>query len=270
MHSWASAPDFELDHSFSTHVQLLSAIFSCFYLSPSVFTFSLSILPIFDHLYLFSTVLSQIWVLVLIFTYFLYHFRLLSAIFDHFHSLFIIPTRISSPSTIAIHFRLLLFIFSHFWWFSIILTQCISNGWFYQSLAKYSYMLVELRGQGRPWPNSGPTRLARGQAAPRPGPADWAEHGPALRVVMCRPGSAWKPQLRLGFREPGYDQHLSTQQGSRFVKHVSSTGNFFFLYWPFFQLRLHIQPHRPPSWHPAGLETHLCLRPLIFFFYFIY
>ena len=117
MHSWASAPDFEPDHSFSTHVQLLSAIFSCFYLSPIVFTFSLSILCIFNHLYLFSTVLSQIWVLVLIFTYFLYHFWFLSFIICYIWPFSLIIHH-PHPYSITVNhcnsFSTSLFIFSHF------------------------------------------------------------------------------------------------------------------------------------------------------------
>ena len=70
--------------------------FSGFYLFPTVLTYYLSILPIFDCLHLFSTIFTQIWVLLLfppffyiIFNYFplyltiLTHFSSLSLVFHH-------------------------------------------------------------------------------------------------------------------------------------------------------------------------------------------
>ena len=86
------------------YFQLFLAVF--IYLQP--FLLSLSILPIFDHLYLFF---NCSWPNLSVSAYFLPIFYIifdfyhsLSAIFDHFHSLFIIPTRIPIPSTIATHF----------------------------------------------------------------------------------------------------------------------------------------------------------------------
>ena len=89
----AQKPVFEPDRFF----QLLSSIFSSFYLFPSVFTYFLLILLIFDRLYLFLTVFTQIRVLTLIFTYFLISF---SIIFIHFlHFLLLYLTKILIPQT---------------------------------------------------------------------------------------------------------------------------------------------------------------------------
>ena len=70
---------FQADCSFSTHFQLLSTIFSCFYIYifPSAFTYSLLILSIFDHLYLFLTFFTQIRVLLHLF---------FNINFNYFHS----------------------------------------------------------------------------------------------------------------------------------------------------------------------------------------
>ena len=129
MHPRVPAPVFKPNHSFLTNFQLLLSIFGCFYLFPTISNYSLSILPISDHLYLFSSVFAQIRVFPHNLTYFFYHFQLFSAIFDHFHPFFITLTRISSPSTIMTHFRPPLFIFNHFWWFTITLTHFISQIW---------------------------------------------------------------------------------------------------------------------------------------------
>ena len=72
----------------------------------------------FDCLHLFSTIFTQVQVLLLIFSFFLYHFQLFSFIFHHFNSFFITLTCISSLSTIMAHFWPLL-IFNHFQWFTI-------------------------------------------------------------------------------------------------------------------------------------------------------
>ena len=101
-------------------------IFNCFYLFPTVFTYSLSILPISDCLYMFSYFNPNPSVTT--------YFHSFSAIFDHFHPFFIMLNRISSPSTIVTHFRLPLFIFNHFRWFTITLTHFI---WFSSYIHKY-------------------------------------------------------------------------------------------------------------------------------------
>ena len=71
-HSRVPTRVFKPDCSFSTCFQLLSTIFSYFFwIILSIFIYSLLILSIFDCLYLFSTIFTQIRVLLLVFTYFL-------------------------------------------------------------------------------------------------------------------------------------------------------------------------------------------------------
>ena len=79
-HSRVPTRVFKPDCSFSTRFQLLSTIFSCFFKNIlSVFIYSLLILSIFDRLDLFSTIFTQIRVLLLVFTYFF------NIIFNYFH-----------------------------------------------------------------------------------------------------------------------------------------------------------------------------------------
>ena len=67
MHSRVPTCVFKPDCSFSTCFQLLSTIFSSFFLYIlSIFIYSLLILSIFDRLYLFLTTFTQIWVLLLV------------------------------------------------------------------------------------------------------------------------------------------------------------------------------------------------------------
>ena len=97
-----------------------STTFICFHLLTFIsnhFHSSLLIFPIslvFDCLYLFLTVFTQIWELPLIFTFFFVYFHSFSAIFDCFQSLFNILTHISSPLTIMTHFQLPLLNFKPF------------------------------------------------------------------------------------------------------------------------------------------------------------
>ena len=92
----------------NTHFQLIfNFFFSRFYLFPSVFTYSQSILPIFDCVYLFSTIFTQIWVLLLIWLFFFNCFHSFPTIFDYF----------SSPSLTFHHLQPLQLIFNHSYWF---------------------------------------------------------------------------------------------------------------------------------------------------------
>ena len=102
-HSRVPTHVFKPDCSFSTHFQLLSTIFSCFFKNIlSVLIYSLFILSIFDRLYLFSTIFTQIRVLLLVFTYFFkYYFQLFSYIFHYtrqklelFYTLVILSDRV--------------------------------------------------------------------------------------------------------------------------------------------------------------------------------
>ena len=113
MHSWVPASVFGPNPSFLTNFWLLLSILSCFYLFPTIFNYSLSILPISNRLYLFSTVFTQIWVFPHIFTYHFLYFPLYLIIFTHFSSPLLVFHHLWPSWLIFNHLYLFLTIFSN-------------------------------------------------------------------------------------------------------------------------------------------------------------